>query len=55
MPADAYAGHAPDSTSAARVANPDNVAPADRVGYDPSAFVAQPGAGARAAGYPRHG
>lgn len=53
MPADAYAGHASTSASKAASDNPDNVAPADRPDYDPTAFTDQPGAAARANGYPR--
>jgi len=54
--ADAYQGHAETSASkiAGTEASEDNVAPADRATYDPSAFTDQPGAAARAAGYPRH-
>lgn len=55
MAADAYQGHADDSSSQAASTNPDNVAPADRPDYDPSTVdPSVPGAGARAAGYPRH-
>lgn len=53
MPADAYEGHAADSTSKAISDNPDNVAPAERYDYDPADFTDQPGAAARANHYPR--
>lgn len=53
MAADAYAGHATDSASKAASVNPDNVAPADTPNYDQTAFANQPGAAARANGYPR--
>jgi hypothetical protein len=51
----AYQGHTSYSSSAAKaVTDADNeLAPADRNNYDPTAFTAQPGAGARAKGYPR--
>lgn len=51
----AYQGQVSYSASAARaVADVDStVAPADRNNYDPTAFAAQPGAAARALGYPR--
>ena len=52
MAADTNAGHLGNS-GAAVMSNPDNVAPADRPTYDPSAYTAQPGAAARANGYPR--
>lgn len=52
MAADANAGHVGNSAPAV-MTNPDNKAPADRPGYDPTAFEAQPGAAARANGYPR--
>ncbi len=62
-----FAGHAADSTSKAIYDNPSLVAPADRLYgddadddgkpdvYDPSdeQWADQPGAAARAAGYPR--
>lgn len=52
----AYQGHAETSASktAGTAGDNDNVAPADRADYDPTAFAAEPGAAARAAGYPRH-
>jgi len=50
MPADAYAGQVGSSTTPG---NQDNKAPADRGDYDPTAYANQPGAAARAAGYPR--
>ena len=54
MPADAYAGHVGNNTPAIRN-NPDNRAPADRADYNPAdvAWADQPGAAARAAGWPR--
>lgn len=52
MAADAYAGQR-GNTSAAILNNPENKAPADRPTYDPKTFTAQPGAAARANGYPR--
>lgn len=52
MVADANAGHVGNSDPDV-MTNPDNVAPADRPTYDPTAFAAQPGAAARANGYPR--
>lgn len=55
MAQQAYAGHVSYSSSAAKaVADADSVvAAADRNNYDPTAFANQPGAAARAAGYPR--
>ena len=52
MAADAYAGHVGNNTAAVRN-NQDNKAPADRNDYDPADFSDQPGAAARANGYPR--
>lgn len=52
MAADAYAGRVGNSAPAV-MTNPDNKAPADRPNYDPKAFTAQPGAAARANGFPR--
>jgi len=52
MAADAYAGHQGNNTPAVRN-NPDNRAPADRPDYDPADYADQPGAAARAKGYPR--
>lgn len=59
MAADEKAGHV-GSASAAVLNNQDNKAPADRVNlgtnpyvYDPANFAGQPGAAARANGYPR--
>lgn len=51
----AYQGQVSYSASAARVtADADSViCPADRVNYNPSNFTSQPGAAARALGYPR--
>lgn len=55
MAKQAYAGQVSYSAAAAKaVADSDSVvAPADRNNYDPTAFTAQPGAAARALGYPR--
>lgn len=51
----AYAGQVSYSASAARaVADSDStVCPADRNNYNPASFTSQPGAAARALGYPR--
>lgn len=51
-----YQGHADDSASkfAGTPGDDDNVIPADRANYDPTLFADQPGAGARASGFPRH-
>lgn len=54
MPADTNAGHVGNSAPAV-MNNPDNVAPADRPDYDVADFTSQPGAAARANGYPRLG
>ena len=54
MAATPFQGHAADSASKAAFDNADDVAPADAPGYDPSLFGDQPGAGARASGFPRH-
>lgn len=53
MAATAYQGHASWSTAKAVATTPDNVAPAERNGYDPTAYASAPGAAARASGYPR--
>lgn len=55
MAQQAYAGQVSYSASAARaVADADStLAPADRSNYNPASFASQPGAAARAAGYPR--
>jgi hypothetical protein len=50
MAADANAGQ----NGSAVLNNQENKAPADRQGYDPTAFASQPGAAARANGYPRN-
>ena len=52
MPADVNAGHRGNATPAV-MNNQDNKAPADRKVYDPTAFADQPGAAARANGFPR--
>lgn len=51
----AYAGQVSYSSAAARaVVDADStLAPADRNNYNPASFTAQPGAAARALGYPR--
>lgn len=52
-----YPGHDELSASAwaagAGTRDETDVAPADRVGYNPDDFADQPGAAARAAGYPQ--
>lgn len=55
MAQEAYQGHTDYSSSRARaVTGADSLLPpADRNGYDPTAFANQPGAAARGAGYPR--
>lgn len=53
MAAQAYQGHASYGAFKLASASPENVAPADRPGYDPTAFANQPGAAARVNGYPR--
>jgi len=50
MAADTNAGHVGSTTVPG---NQDNLAPADRKDYDPTDFTGQPGAAARANGYPR--
>jgi len=51
-----YQGHAEWSASKIAATNPDDVAPADEPGYDPSEFSDQPGVTALTdAGYPRLG
>ena len=52
MAADANAGHR-GNAGLAVMTNQENKAPADRNDYDPADFTAQPGAAARANGYPR--
>lgn len=52
MAADANAGHVGNS-GVAVMTNEENKAPADRKNYDPTAFAGQPGAAARANGFPR--
>lgn len=51
----AYQGHVTySSAQASAITAADNtLAPADRATYDPTAYTAEPGAAARAAGYPR--
>ena len=52
MAADTNAGHKGNATPAV-MGNQDNKAPADRKDYDPSDFADQPGAAARANGWPQ--
>lgn len=52
MAADANAGHVGNSAPAV-MNNPDNKCPADRADFDTADFTNQPGAAARANGYPR--
>lgn len=52
MAADANAGHE-GNAGLAVMTNQENKAPADRASYTPGSFSAQPGAAARANGYPR--
>lgn len=54
MAANANAGKFGNSSEAVMI-NPDNKCPADRADYDPADFAGQPGAAARANGYPRLG
>jgi hypothetical protein len=49
-----YEGHEDYSASKASADETVAKAPADAADYDPSDFTAQPGAAARAKGYPRH-
>lgn len=51
--ATAYLGHASDSASKLAADNPTNVAPADAPDYDIADYTDEPGAAARAAGWPR--
>jgi hypothetical protein len=55
MAQQAYAGQVSYSAAAARaVADADStLAPADRNDYNPASFASEPGAAARALGYPR--
>lgn len=50
MAADSHAGQVGYTTVAG---NTDNLAPADRPAYDATDFVDEPGAAARANGFPR--
>lgn len=52
MAADANAGHVGNSSPEV-MTNEENKCPADRSTYNPSSFSGQPGAAARANGYPR--
>lgn len=54
MPGSAYQGHADYSASKAVGTDAAEAAPADGPGYDSTAYAAQPGAAARAGGFPRH-
>ena len=49
----AYQGHVTDGAFKVAASNPENVAPADSPTYDYTAYANQPGAAARANGYPR--
>lgn len=49
----AYQGQVSYGAFVIATSNPENVAPADRPNYDPTAYADQPGAAARANGYPR--
>lgn len=51
--ATSYLGHASDSASKLANDNPTNVPPAERPNYDPTDYTSEPGAAARAAGWPR--
>lgn len=60
MAATPFEGQAPYSVAKAIYDHPENVAPADRLyaadtanDYDPADYADQPGAAARANGYPR--
>jgi hypothetical protein len=55
MAQSAYQGQVSYSSAAARAVgdSDSDLAPADRNDYDPTTFTAQPGAAARALGYPR--
>ena len=53
MAADAYEGHVSYGAFKVAAANALDVAPADAPGYNPASYTAQPGAAARANGYPR--
>jgi hypothetical protein len=53
MAADAYQGHVSYGSFKVAATNAADVAPADAPGYDPTAYASQPGAAARALGYPR--
>ena len=54
MAATPYQGHASYSASKAAGTTPDEVAPADQPDFDPSEYTDQPGAAARANGFPRN-
>ena len=49
----AYQGQVSNGAFVVAASNPENVAPADRPNYDSTAYASQPGAAARANGYPR--
>lgn len=53
MAADAYQGHVSYGSFKVAAQNPADVAPADAPTYDYKAYANQPGAAARALGYPR--
>lgn len=54
MAATPYQGHTSYGAFKAAATNPDDVAPADRPDYDIADFANQPGAAARANGYPQN-
>ena len=53
MAADAYQGQVSYGAFKIAAGNSLDVAPADAPGYNPALYTSQPGAAARAAGYPR--
>lgn len=53
MAADAYQGQVSYGSIRVAATNSADVCPADAPGYDPTAYANQPGAAARANGYPR--
>lgn len=53
MAATAYQGHVSYGAFKSASANTADVCPADAPNYDPSTYTGQPGAAARANGYPR--
>lgn len=53
MAADAYQGHVSYGAFVVAATNAADVCPADAPNYNPATFASQPGAAARANGYPR--